>query len=114
MKMAFEASIISYISMFFLSIGVVLLQLVFTHNQALQIEEYAIMMIEHHNRYDTDVAALIQAKTIACSSCLLDITPMYGNGNLRYEVRVSYSVALTPLKKVMRNSLVALSTEVSN
>lgn len=114
MKMAFEASILAYLSMFFLSIGIVLMNIVFTHNRALQIEEYAIMMIEHHNRYDSDIAALIASKASSCQTCSLAVIPMYGNGELRYEVRVAYQVPLQPLGKMMNHSLYALTTNVSS
>lgn len=92
MKMAVESSVIAYLCMFFLSIGILLMRLVFVHNQALQLEEYAVMMIEHHNRYDTDIAQIISQKAIRCSGCEYQITPMYAGGALRYEVKVYYGV----------------------
>ena len=62
MKVWFETLLISYICMFFLSIGLYFMDVLFTHQEALQLQEYAVMMIEHHNRYDTMVARAIDEK----------------------------------------------------
>ncbi len=94
MKLAVESSVIAYLCMFFLSIGLLLMRLIFTHNQALQLEEYAIMIIEHHNRYDADIASIIAQKAMQCKDCQYQILPMYAHGTLRYEVKVFYTVPI--------------------
>lgn len=103
MKIGFETMFLSYICMFFLAIGLYFMDILFTHQGALQIQEYAIMMIEHYDRYDSTVAQAIENKTKG-TDFSVSVEP---EGDT-YSVSVSYLVKAPFLKQSLSNTLYSI------
>lgn len=100
MKIGFEAMLLSFFSMFFLAIGLYFMDILFTHQSALQLQEYAVMMIEHHDRYDSMVAEAIEqrAKDNDLAVSVSEVGDTYG-------VEVTYSISLPLLERRLSNTL---------
>lgn len=103
MKIGFETMLISYICMFFLGIGLYFMNVLFTHQSALQLQEYAVMLIEHHNAYDEMVMDSIEDKTRGT-----DFEVEVESEGDTYSVSVSYAVKSPFLKQSLRNTLYTL------
>lgn len=103
MKVWFETMLISFLCMFFLSIGLYFMDVLFTHQEALQLQEYAVMMIEHHNRYDEYVACEIERK--AKENGFSVIVEPLGN---TYSVEVTYFINSGFLNLNLGNTLYTL------
>lgn len=103
MKVGFETMLISYICMFFLGIGLYFMNILFTHQGALQVQEYAVMMIEHHNAYDDMVQNAIDKKTQG-TDFRVQVRPVGDT----YSVSVTYTVNAPFLRQHLSKTLYTL------
>jgi hypothetical protein len=112
MKGAFELGLVFLFGMMFVVLGMSFSQIVLTHNQARMAAESALSIIEHQNRYDADVQALIAASPIQCAVCTLSIT--YDESTTqRYQVRVAYPVLIPLLNFVRTSEILVISRPMS-
>lgn len=94
MKGAFEYGVIMMLSLpivvIFLSFANVLVQ----YQNARYLQEYMISLIEHHNRYDEQIASLIQEANIPCKDCKVEVKPIHQ----RYEIEVRFPIEIAVLQ----------------
>lgn len=90
MKGAFEFGFILLFMMPIMIFGISFVELTMHYNQARFLQNYAITQIEHQNRYDADVAELIDLGMDQCKECTIDVT----NQSSRYKVTVTFPIRL--------------------
>lgn len=90
MKGAFEFGFIMLFTMPILVFGISFVELTMHYNQARFLQNYAITQIEHQNRYDHDVAELIDLGLERCKECKIDVE----NQSQRYKVTVTFPIRL--------------------
>lgn len=107
MKMLIEWFIMMFVSVVFFSFGLFYMNVVFIHQDALQLEEYAIMLIEHHHGYDSQVAMKIQEK---CKDTMSIKIEADDNGDIiAYMVYVTYKVKLPFTNNHLTNTLYSMT-----
>lgn len=107
MKMVVEWFIMMFVSILFFSFGLFYMNVVFVHQDALQLEEYAIMLIEHHNGYDEQIASKINDK---CNEKMDVRVEADDNGeSIAYMVYVTYKVRMPFSKKLLTNTLYSMT-----
>jgi hypothetical protein len=112
MKGAFETALVMLFGMMFLLMGMDYVRLVLYNNRARLMAEQALAIIEHQNRYDSQVQQLILDNLIQCSVCELDIQVHEYYPERRWII-VTYPLQL-PHLNVLRQSQIRLLTRPLN
>ena len=90
MKGAFEFGFIMLFSLPMIVFGIGFVEVMMNYNQARYLQNYTIMQIEHQNRLDDSVYALIEEGKRYCDQCDVRII----NINERYRVTVTFPIRL--------------------
>lgn len=90
MKGAFEFGFILLFSMPLVIFGINFVEIVMNYNQARFLQNYAITTIEHQNRYDSSIQALIEEELPRCKDCEIEIE----NIHQRYKVTVTFPIKI--------------------
>lgn len=90
MKGAFEFGFIMLFSLPMIVFGIGFVEIMMNYNQARYLQNYTIMQIEHQNRLDDSVYALIEEGKRYCDQCDVRII----NINERYRVTVTFPIRL--------------------
>ncbi len=108
MKGAFEATLVLFFGMLFVLMGMDYVEVQLINTQARSMAENALSIIEHQNRYDTNVQALIDQSNLGCEGCSLHLSPhtLYPS---RYWVVVEYPVHLAHINLQMNSEIRLLS-----
>ena len=107
MKMLVEWFIMMFVSIVFFCFGLFYMNVVFIHQDALQLEEYAIMLIEHHNGYNSQVAMKIQEQ---CKDTMSIRVEADDNGeSIAYMVYVTYEIKLPFSNNHLTNTLYSMT-----
>lgn len=93
MKGAFETALVLMFGMLFLVMGMDYVGVVMANNQARRLAENSLAILEHQNRLDENVRALIQEAPIPCKACTLSLEP-HSTMSERIWVIVRYPVSL--------------------
>lgn len=111
MKGAFEFGFVFLFGMMFVILGMSFSAVILTQNQARIYGETVLAMIEHQNRYDDSVIALIQANPIQCSVCKSTVT--LDDMTSRYQIAVRYPLSI-PLLNYEQTGVIRLITRPIN
>ena len=107
MKMAVEWFMMMFVGIIFFTFGLFYMNVVFVHQDALQLEEYAIMLIEHHNGYDLDIASMIENK---CKDTMSIKVEADDNGeSIAYMIYVTYKIKMPFTNKYLSNTLYSMT-----
>jgi|APDOM4702015159_1054818.scaffolds.fasta_scaffold671737_1 hypothetical protein len=111
MKAAFEFGFVFLFGMLFIVLGMSFGSIILTQNQARVYGETVLALIEHQNRYDDSVAALIQQNPIQCQVCTSSIT--HDLVTSRYHITVSYPLSI-PLLNYQKSAMIQLISRPIN
>ncbi len=108
MKGAFEATLVLFFGMMFILMGMDYVEVQLINTQARSLAENTLSIIEHQNRYDASVQAIIDSNSITCNNCTLHLSPhnLYPS---RYWVVVEYPVHLAHINLEMKSEIRLLS-----
>jgi hypothetical protein len=111
MKGAFELGMVFLFGMMFVILGMSFSQVILTQNQARIYGETILTLIEHQNRYDDSVRALILANPIQCSVC--SSTVSQDALTQRYMITVTYPLSI-PLLNYQKTGSIHLISRPMN
>ncbi len=104
MKITIEWFLLMFMTILFFEIGLFYMNAVFVHNSALQLEEYALNLIEHHNAVDSYVYDELDK---VCPEAL-DYHIHYVEADDRYTVSVDYQVNAPFTHTIITNTIYSM------
>lgn len=107
MKGAFEFGFIFLFSLPIVVFGINFVEIVMNYNQARYLQNYAVTQIEHQNRYDSSVNALIEDELNRCDRCEINIENMHK----RYRVTVTFPIEI-PLIQYQASGKTSMMTQI--
>lgn len=90
MKGAFEYCALMLISLPLIVLLFCFVEILLGYQQSRHFQEYAISLIEHHDRYDDEVATLLYEEQAICQSCQIIVSEQ----DHYYEVKVIFPIRL--------------------
>lgn len=106
--MVFEWFVMMFMLVIFVSYGLFYTNIVLVHQDAMQLEEYAIMLIEHHNGYDDYVNDEL-ARVNTNQKIHLQIRRNDNGESIAYQIYVTYKVNNPFSNKPFINTLYSMT-----
>jgi len=112
MKGAFETTLVILFGMMFVVMGIDYMRVILMNNKARIYAENILAIIEHQNRFDQDVADLIQQSSIQCSLCQYQVVE-HNESEGRYWVIVRYPIEMNHLNYFAETELKLLTRPIA-
>lgn len=112
MKGAFETTLVILFGMMFMVMGIDYMRVILMNNKARLYAENILAIIEHQNRYDLDVATLIQDSIVQCSECNYQVLE-HAESNNRLWVIVSFPIEMNHLNYFAQSEIKLLSRPIA-
>lgn len=112
MKGAFETTLVILFGMMFMVMGIDYMRVILMNNKARLYAENILAIIEHQNRYDVDVATLIQDSIVQCSECNYQVLEHVESNN-RLWVIVSFPIEMNHLSYFAQSEIKLLSRPIA-
>lgn len=112
MKAAFEVSLVSYITLFLLSIAISILAAMMSLDRARLLKDYALTCIENYHGTCAEVYEKIDAKIKECGNCSYQIKENVINEVTNYEVIVTYLLEIPVLRYQSYNTISGFSQNI--
>ena len=107
MKMVAEWFVMMFLGIIFFAFGLFYMNFAILHDEALQLEEYAIMMIEHHNGYTPFVRDKIAEKTT--DRLRVQVEADDNGESISYVVSIYYQLKTPFTHKILTNRLYSMT-----
>ncbi|MHB8096107.1 MAG: hypothetical protein ACYDEI_00420 [Erysipelotrichaceae bacterium] len=112
MKGAFETGLVIIFGMMFMVMGIDYMRVILVNNKARLYAENILAIIEHQNRYDSDVESLIQNSSIQCSVCHYQILEHVESKD-RLWVIVTFPIEMNHLSYFAQSEIRLLSRPIA-
>lgn len=109
MKGAFEYCALMLVSLPLIVLLFCFVEILFGYQQSRHLQEYAISLIEHHDRYDDQIAQLLNEKQDICNNCSIFVNEL----EQYYEVKVIFPIHLGIINISMNGEVRTVTKKIS-